>query len=244
VAGPAVVARVVAVEVQGCAAGLAAQRLPTFPDRDDGDAEGDDRVGPRPAERGVEYEPEQHGGGQVGAEQSLLGVRDCAGRSQLAAGAALRPGQERHDHDADRDEHDSHGGVLGLVPADQGAQRLNGDVGSEGEERAGDDPQRNLLPALGVRAGELPGHRGGGADLDHRVESEPDQRHGRGDRSGGDRDDGLDEVVRDRRCDQQADPAPQHGPAIGGQREAAHIATPASSAVLVAPLAGSYAGSP
>jgi hypothetical protein len=49
----------------------------------------------------------------------------------------LRPGQERHDDHADGEERDTHRGVLGPVGADQGAQRLHGDVGGEREERPG-----------------------------------------------------------------------------------------------------------
>jgi hypothetical protein len=46
-----------------------------FLDRDGRDDEGGDRVGPRPAERGVQDQADQQDDGQVGAAQGLLGVR-------------------------------------------------------------------------------------------------------------------------------------------------------------------------
>ena len=47
--------------------------------------------------------------------------------------------------------------------------------------------------------GELPGERGGGGDLDDRVQAEADQRGRRCDGVGGQGDDGLDDVVGDGR---------------------------------------------
>ena len=54
-------------------AGVALPRLDAFAHRECGDDEGGDRVGPPPTQGAVEDEPDQHGGGQVGADQGLLG---------------------------------------------------------------------------------------------------------------------------------------------------------------------------
>ena len=60
-----------------------------FPHGERGEHQGGDRVGPPPAEHGVEDQADQHRGRQVGAEQGLLGVRDGARRAELTPGAAL-----------------------------------------------------------------------------------------------------------------------------------------------------------
>jgi DNA-binding transcriptional MerR regulator len=69
--------------------------------------------------------------------------------------------------------------------AQQGAHRLDGDVGGQPVERHRDDSRRRPLALLRVDAGELPGHRGGRGDLDARVQTEADQRGGGGCPPGG-----------------------------------------------------------
>ena len=109
---------------------------------------GGDRVGPRPAEQAVEQQPDQQHRRQVGAQQGLLGVGDRRQRAEFAAGAALRPGQDRHDDQADGGQHDPDGGVLRFADPEQRPDRVDGDVGGQAEERERDDPQRDLLARL------------------------------------------------------------------------------------------------
>ena len=61
--------------------------------------------------------PTQHGRGQVGAQQGLLGVGDGAGRAELAAGPALGQRQHRHHDQAQRGEPDPDRGRFGLASA-------------------------------------------------------------------------------------------------------------------------------
>jgi hypothetical protein len=98
----------------------------------------------------------------------------------------------------------------------QGAQRVEGDERGEGEEGESDDTQRDPFPVRVVAAaGELPGDRGGGQDLNDAVQPEPDQRRRRRGGACGKGDDGLDGVSGDRRGDDQPDPAGQH---VGASR--------------------------
>ena len=57
--------------------------MPTFLDRDGGDDQGDARVGPGQAERGVKREPDEQHAGQVGTQQGLFGVGHRAGRAEF-----------------------------------------------------------------------------------------------------------------------------------------------------------------
>lgn len=66
-------------EAGGGAAVVAAPGLAAFLDRDDGDHEGGDGVGPGPAQQGVGEQADQEDGREVGAEQGLLGVGDGGG---------------------------------------------------------------------------------------------------------------------------------------------------------------------
>lgn len=66
-----------------------------FPDGDGGDDEGGDRVGPGPAEGGVEDQPEQEDGGEAGAQQGLLGIRDGADGAEVRGGGDDDAGRER-----------------------------------------------------------------------------------------------------------------------------------------------------
>ena len=92
--------------------------------------------------------------------------------------------------------------------ADHAGQRREGmghEVGGEGEERDRSDTQGGVFTRFapsGVAGGELPGDRGGRGHLDDRVDAESDQGGGGGEGAGGNRDDGLDDVVRDGRGDQ------------------------------------------
>ena len=63
----------------------------------------------------------------------------------------------------------------GLSEAEQGQRRLDGHVGSEGEERDGDDPKGGPLPTLRVGRRELPGDGRRREDFDDRVEAEGDE---------------------------------------------------------------------
>lgn len=63
-------------------------RVAAFLGGDGGDDEGRDRVGPGPAESGIEDEVDQEYGREVGAEQGLLRVGDRAGGAEFAARAA------------------------------------------------------------------------------------------------------------------------------------------------------------
>ena len=77
--------------------------------------------------------------------------------------------------------------------------------------------QRGLLAAVRVGCSELPGDRGGGGDLDDRVQPEADQRGGGGDGARGDGDDCFDDVVGDGRRHEQPDPAMKHMLALRGR---------------------------
>ena len=90
-------------------AGVATPGLAAFLDGDGGDDQGGDRVGPGPAEQAVEEQPDQQHRRQVGAEQGLLGVGDGRQRAELAPGAALRLGQDRHDDQAGGGQDDPDG---------------------------------------------------------------------------------------------------------------------------------------
>jgi copper transport protein len=50
---------------------FSAQSLATFPYRDSGDDQGDDRIGPRPAEQGVKQQADKQYARQVGAQLAL-----------------------------------------------------------------------------------------------------------------------------------------------------------------------------
>lgn len=99
--------------------------------------------------------------------------------AEFASGLALGGGQERHD--GQRQDGDDNAGdrAVGLAGADQGADRAEGDVRSEREERHRDDPRGGLLPRFAdrvVAGGELPADRSGGEDLDDGVQAEADRR--------------------------------------------------------------------
>jgi hypothetical protein len=123
----------------------------------------------------------------------------------------------------------------GLVPDDERAQCLHGDVSRQREERTGDHPQGHLLAALGVGRGELPGHRGGRADLDDRVEPEPDQRDRARHRPGADGDDRFDHVVGDGGGHQQPDPATENGAAGEERRPRRGVTAIHRHAAMLAP---------
>ena len=73
---------------------LAALGFQTFPDGHPGDDQPDERVGPRPAEGGVEHKASEQHGGQIGAQQRLLGIRDNAARVKGPAGSPLCPPEQ------------------------------------------------------------------------------------------------------------------------------------------------------
>ncbi len=52
---------------------------------------------------------------------------------------------------------DARHGVLRFPAAGQGPDGIHGHERGQGEERDGDDPQRQVLAPLGVLGGELPG---------------------------------------------------------------------------------------
>ena len=68
----------------------------------------------------------------------------------------------------------------------------------------------------GILGGELPCDRSRRRHLDHRIEAEPDQCGRRHAGALAQRDDRLDDVVGDRRGDQQSDPAGEHHRAASG----------------------------
>jgi hypothetical protein len=61
----------------GSAAVLAAPGFDALADREPGDAQADDRVQPPPPEQGVGDEADQHGGGEIGAQQVLGAFPGC-----------------------------------------------------------------------------------------------------------------------------------------------------------------------
>ena len=73
---------------------LAAPGFQTFPDGHPGDDQPDQRVGPRPAKGGAEHKASEQHGGQVGAQQRLLGIRDNAARLKGPAGSPLCPQEQ------------------------------------------------------------------------------------------------------------------------------------------------------
>jgi len=188
--------------------------MPPIPrgDGDGGDHQAGDRVGPSPAQGGVEDQAHQEHCGEVGAQQCLGGVGDHGVRPECVAGAALREGQEGHDHQRRRCKGNAHRGGVGLVPAHQGTGRLDGHVDRKSEERDRHQAQRLPLPGLRQPEPELPQDDQPAADLNDRVQAEPDQGHRAGDHAGGDGDDRLQQVVGHRHRRQHlttaAEPAP------------------------------------
>jgi hypothetical protein len=73
------------------AAVLAAPGFEALADGDGGDDEADGRIGPGPAERGVEDQADEKNGGKVGAQQGLGGVGHDGGRGQGPASPPLGP---------------------------------------------------------------------------------------------------------------------------------------------------------
>ncbi len=72
------------------------------------------RVGPAPTKGGVEQESAQQDGAQVGAQQRLGGVSHHGVGVQGLAGAALSPGQKRHDREAGAGKGDQPAQLTGL----------------------------------------------------------------------------------------------------------------------------------
>src|SRR5690606_22886031 len=83
---------------------------------------------------------------------------------------------------------------------------------------------RNFLPALRLFAGELPCDRGRGQHFHDGVQAEPDQGGGGRDSTGPHRNDGFDDVVRDRESDDEADATMQRGTTLSGQWHAHAVA--------------------
>ena len=77
-------------------AGLA-EGLPALPEDDRKHGQGADRVGPPPAEQGIEADAGQQGQGEIGADPGLGHVGDQGTAAHLAAGALLPPSRRRHD---------------------------------------------------------------------------------------------------------------------------------------------------
>ena len=163
------------------AAMLSPPRFAALFDRDGGDDERNDRVSPGPTEQRVQEQADERrriGRCRAGSVWSRprrwpSPVRDRRGvaRSTAPASLAATPPPARFRRwSVPRDR-----------APDQYADRFDGDVGGEREERHRDHPQRDTFPSLWVLPGELPGHRGCRGDFDHRVQPEPDQRRrGRG----------------------------------------------------------------
>jgi hypothetical protein len=59
--------------------------------------------------------------------------------------------------------------VGGVIAGGEHDDRLDGEVGGQGDERGGDQPQRPALPVF-AGAGQFPEHHGGGTDLDQGVQ--------------------------------------------------------------------------
>lgn len=169
--------------------------FPSFqalPDRQGGDDQACRRIGPPPPEPGVQADAEQGGRRGQCAERAFGGVGDQRLAAQRTAGAALGQGQQRHHDQRGRGHGEPEDGLLRSGMPGQVADALDGEVGREREERDADQPHRAgfPVPALAL-AVQLPDDDGRGGELDHRVQTEPDQGDGRGDHASGDRDGGL-----------------------------------------------------
>ena len=180
----------------GGAAALAAPALAPFAGGDGGDDERGGRVGPPPAECGVEREPDEQGGGEVGAEHVLPALAVPGVRVELAGDAGFGVGQERHRDQGDDREADPDRAAGGVLAAGEGDGRVDGDVCGEQPERDRDQLLRAPFGVLGVGAGDVepPEDDDAGERFDQRVGAERDQRDRSGDGAGGDRDGRLDAV--------------------------------------------------
>ena len=166
------------------------------------DHQAGDRVRPRPTQSGVQEETSEEHCRQIGAQQGLGGVRHHGIRSETPSRAALRPRQERHDHQGRSGQGDSDRGGIWLVPAEQGTGGFGAHVGRQREE--GERHQAQSLAFTGLRhlVPKLPQDDQATTDLDDRVQAEADQRDRPGDYAGGDCDERLEQVVADRGCGQ------------------------------------------
>ena len=180
----------------GGAAALAPPAVASFAGGDGGDDERGDRVGPRPPERGIEREPDEQGGGEVGAEHVLPALAVPRVRVELAGDAGFGVGQQWHRDQGDDREADPDRAAGGMLAARERDGRVDGDVCGEHPERDRDELLRAPFGGLGVGAGdvEAPEDDDAGERFDERVGAEGDQRYRSGDGGCGDRDGGFDDV--------------------------------------------------
>src|SRR5205814_1453065 len=134
----------------GIAAAVAAAALAAFLERDRGNDEGGERVGPPPAGERVRAQPQEERDREVGAELRLCRFLDGGGGVELVAEPPFRVGEQRHRRRGERGQADpdpARGRVIGV---DERAQRLDADVGGEQEEADGDQLLRAPLGAAGA----------------------------------------------------------------------------------------------
>ncbi len=234
----------------GGAAALAAPALASFAGGDSGDDERRGRVGPPPAESGVEREPNEQGSGEVGAEHVLPALAVPGVRVELERDARFGIGQQRHRDQGDDREADPDRAAGGVLAARERDGRVDGDIYGEQPERDRNELLGAPFGGLGVGTGdvEAPQHDDPGERLDQRVGAEGDQRDRPGDGASGDRDCRLDAVPDQAAASEQTRPGPEPfavGVALvvplgagGGlddeQLDGHHAQYPAASAALLA----------
>ena len=168
----------VAVERRADAAAVAAPGVDAFLDRDGGDQQADHGVQPPGAGDRVAEQADQQRAGEIGAEDVLAALALGRGRADLVGDPLLGDPQQRHRDQAEHGQQHAEDADVGALVAEQGAHRLEGDVGREQEELDRDELLGALLGRLGehARAGEAPDDDHAGEALDHGVQAEADER--------------------------------------------------------------------
>ena len=189
------------------------------------------RVGPPPAQGGVESQSDEECGGEVGAEQVLAAFAVPGAGAELPGDVGFGAGEQRHRDQRDDREADPDRAAAGVIAAGEGDGRVDGDVCGEQPEGDRDELLGASLGVLGVGAGvvEAPEDDDPGERFDQRVRAERDQCDRPGDDAGADRDGGLDAVPREPEAREEAgaglEPSPLRaavaacgGPRSGGSR--------------------------
>src|SRR5436309_2462642 len=115
-----------AAAVDGAAA-LPAPALASLAGGDGGDDQRGGRVGPPPAERGVECESDEQGGGEVGAQHVLSALAVPGVGAELTGDVRLGAGEERHRDQSHDREANPDGACGGVIAAGEGDGRLDAD---------------------------------------------------------------------------------------------------------------------
>ena len=111
------------------AALCAVPRFTAFAGGDRREGEGDERVKPRPAERGSGPQTGKHRSPLCGAQQILGRLARCRRRIHLGREAPFDDANDRHDDDAGRGDHDPESARRCFRTADQMSDALDDKVG-------------------------------------------------------------------------------------------------------------------